>query len=425
MTKVKLPYAQTFLELEVPEAQLLGILESNAHKYQPDLDQEDLVNRALDNPIDSPTLEALTENKGNIVIITSDHTRPVPSRVTMPILLERIRKGSPNARITILLATGYHRASTKEEIVFKFGEKIAAEERIISHDCRDKDSLQYMGALPSQADLYLNKMALEADLLIAEGFIEPHFFAGFSGGRKSILPGIAGERTVLANHCSKFIASKNCRTGVLDGNPMHEDMLEATRRAGLSFVLNVVINAEKEVISAFAGDPFSAHTQGCEFVNKVAQVKAEPADIVVTTNGGYPLDQNIYQTVKGMTAAEAAAKDGGVIIIASACNDGHGGEGFYRAFLEARNAEEVLTNALATSMQDTVPDQWESQILARVLTHHPVIVVTDQCDPKLIKDMKLLHAYSLEEALDQAYAIKGKEAKINVIPDGVSVIVNC
>ncbi|NPV92481.1 MAG: nickel-dependent lactate racemase [Firmicutes bacterium] len=423
MARLLLPYSNGFLETEVPDNNLAAVLESRAHGYRPTMSQESLVEAALDRPIGSPPLEELARGKRNIVIITSDHTRPVPSRITLPALLRRIRKTAPECRVTILIATGFHRPTASDEILSKFGPEIAENEHIVNHDCRDTESLVYLGVLPSGAELHVNRLAVEADLLVADGFIEPHFFAGFSGGRKSVLPGIVGERTVLANHCAKFIAHPNCRTGVLEGNPMHEDMLEASRRVSLRFILNVVIDAQKQVVAAFAGDPRLAHEEGCGFVRDLAQVEAVPADIVITTNGGYPLDQNIYQTVKGMTAAESTAREGAVIIIASACSDGHGGESFYRTFRDAPDLETIERKILATPMEDTVPDQWESQILTRILLKHRVILVTRHCDPQMITDLKMEHAFTVEDAMKKAFAAKGSSAAITVIPDGVSVIV--
>ncbi|MDA8337193.1 MAG: nickel-dependent lactate racemase [Peptococcaceae bacterium] len=419
----RLPYGRGHMTVRVPHSRLAGVLESRAHSYAPARGQSESVNFALDNAIGSPRLEDLAEGKRRIVVITSDHTRPVPSRVTLPILLSRLRAKNPGAEVTILIATAFHRPTTREEMALKFGEQIVGEENIVNHDCRDRDSLVQLGILPSGAELWLNRLAVEADLLVAEGFIEPHFFAGYSGGRKSVLPGVAGEKTVLANHCSQFIASELSRTGVIEGNPMHLDMVEAARRSGLAFILNVVINAEKEVINAFAGDPVLAHETGCRFVDSLARVPAVPADIVVTTNGGYPLDQNIYQSVKGMTAAEASARENAVIIIVAACNDGHGGESFHRTFLEAADAGQVMDRIMATAQENTVADQWESQILARILMKHQVIVVTDQCDPALITGMKMIHAGTFGEALAMADRLKGPEASITVIPDGVAVVV--
>ena len=296
------------------------------------------------------------------------------------------------------------------------------EEHIVVHRAFD-DEMADLGTLPSGGKLLLNKVAIDTDLLISEGFIEPHFFAGFSGGRKSILPGIASGTTVMANHCSEFIASDHARTGILEGNPIHKDMLYAAQQAKLAFILNVVINAKKEVIAAFAGDSVKAHEVGCEFVGKRAEVKKNPTDIVITTNGGYPLDQNIYQAVKGMTAADANCKEGGVIIIAAACNDGHGGESFCKMLTEAPSPRALLDRFAKIPRNETNPDQWEAQILARILDKFTVILVTDMCDPEMIRGMHIQHAMNFDEALKKAFEIKGKDATVSVIPDGVSVVV--
>ena len=194
MPVVQFPYGKEFLSLDIPESRFAGIMESHMHEYKPAGTPDELVRAAMANPIGTPTLAVMAEGKKKVVIICSDHTRPVPSKVIIPPMLEEIRKGSPDADITLLIATGCHRETTKEELVNKFGEDIVKNEKIVVHDCDDTDNLVYLGKLPSGGDLIINKLAAEADLLVAEGFIEPHFFAGFSGGRKSILPGIASAR---------------------------------------------------------------------------------------------------------------------------------------------------------------------------------------------------------------------------------------
>ena len=423
MTKIKIPYSKKFLEIEVPDKNLKAILESKAHAYKVECTQQEIVNKALDNPIGSTRLEDLVKGKKNIVIITSDHTRPVPSKVTMPILLERIRKANPKIDIKILIATGFHRPTTREEMINKFGQEIVDNEVIIVHLSEDTGSVVRVGTLPSGGELWLNKVAMNAEILISEGFIEPHFFAGFSGGRKSVLPGVASAKTVMANHCSEFIASEYSRSGVIVNNPIHRDMLYAAKKANLAFILNVVIDSNKKVINAFAGDSVLAHEEGCKFVMELASVKAAKADIVISTNGGYPLDQNIYQSVKGMTAAEATCTEDAVIIMVSACNDGHGGQSFYDNIANASSPREVLNRVLKVGRNDTAPDQWEFQILARILDKHTVILVTDMCDPYMIKKMHMEHAATFEEALKMAFEIKGNDATITVIPDGVSVVV--
>lgn len=423
MAKIKLPYSKKMIDIEIDDKNLAGVLESKAGEYKTDLTQEQIVEKALDNPIGSPKLEELVKGKKNMVIISSDHTRPVPSKVIMPILLKRIRKVNPVIDIKILIATGFHRPSTKEELINKFGEEIVKNEKIIIHDSRDERSLVKIGTLPSGGELIINKLAVETELLIAEGFIESHFFAGFSGGRKSVLPGIASAKTVMANHCSEFIASPNSRTGILENNPIHKDMLYAAEKAKLAFIINVVIDSDKKIINAFAGHSKLAHEDGCEFVMNLSKVNKVDADIAISTNGGYPLDQNIYQSVKGMTAAEATCRDGGVIIMVAACNDGHGGEGFYNNLVNVKTPGEFLENVAKVPRGETVADQWESQILARILDKHTVIMVTDMCDPELIKNIHMQHASTFKEALDRAYDIVGKSARVAVIPDGVAVIV--
>lgn len=423
MTNIKVPYSKQGMNLEIEDKNLKAILVSKSHDFIVTKSESEIVKNSLDNPIGTSKLEELAKGKENVVIITSDHTRPVPSRVIMPQILERIRKGNPSAKIKILVATGFHRPSTKEELIFKLGEEIVEKEKIVMHISTDDEDMIKMGVLPSGGDFYMNKLAAKADLLVSEGFIEPHFFAGFSGGRKSILPGVASAKTIMYNHCSEFIDSENSRTGTLDNNPIHEDMVYAAKTAKLAFIVNVAIDKDKKVIASFAGDVDKAHKQGCEFVTNLSKIDKVPADIVVSTNGGYPLDQNIYQSVKGMTAAEATCKEGGVIIMVAACNDGHGGKSFYDNVARASSPKEILENVRNVKKEDTVPDQWEFQILARILDKFTVIMVTDECDPKMITSMHMKHAYNFEEAINLAYEIKGEEAKVVVIPDGVSVIV--
>lgn len=423
MANIKLPYGKDFLDVNIPDERLNAVLVSDMHHYKAEKSQIELVKQALENPIGTPRLSVIAQGKNKVVIIASDHTRPVPSKVIMPLMLEEIRKGNPKADITILISTGCHRETTKEELEAKFGPEIMANEKIYVHDCDDESMLVNIGKLPSGGDLIINKLAVEADLLCSEGFIEPHFFAGYSGGRKSVLPGIASRVTVVYNHNAGFIASEKSRTGIIDGNPIHRDMLYAARAARLDFICNVVINSDKEAIYAVAGDCDLAHRQGIEFLNSQCKVKAVPSDIVITTNGGYPLDQNIYQAVKGMTAAEATINKGGVIIMIAKSNDGHGGEEFYKTFLNEKDVVKMIEEFLARPSEETIPDQWQSQIFARILKDVKVVYVSDAQD-HIVSDLHMIPAHSVEEAIAKADEILGnKNSKITVIPDGVSVIV--
>ena len=391
MHTFNLPFGKEKIKLELPEEQVAGVLVSHAHEYKAPKSEAELVADALANPIGSPKLSDLAKGKKNCVIISSDHTRPVPSHVIMPQLLAELRKGNPDIDITILIATGMHRATTKEELIAKYGKEIAEHEKFVIHVSRNDEDMVSIGTLPSGGDCRINKLAANADLLISEGFIEPHFFAGMSGGRKSVLPGIASKVTVLANHCSEFINSPHARTGILQGNPIHEDMLYAAKAAKLAFICNVVIDADKKVIAAFAGDREKAHYAGADFEMKLAGVKPVPADIVITTNGGYPLDQNIYQSVKGMTAAEATCKEGGVIIDVSSCSDGHGGEDFYNNLKNAESIQKAMDEILARGRNETVFDQWEAQILMRMLLKFTIIMVTE-APQQMVEDMHMKYA---------------------------------
>ena len=338
-------------------------------------------------------------------------------------MLEEIRKGNPDAKITILIATGCHRGTTKDELISKFGKNIVEKENIYIHDCDEKEKLVNIGTLPSGGVCEINSIAYEADLLVSEGFIEPHFFAGFSGGRKSVLPGIAGRGTVLANHCSEFINHDNARTGVLENNPIHEDMLWAAKTAKLKFIVNVVLNSEKKVIYAVAGDLEKAHKKGTEFLSAECGAKAIYSDIVISTNGGYPLDQNVYQSVKGMTAAEATVNKGGVIIMLSSSTDGTGGDYFYHQVADEEDITKTMAAILKRKRNETVPDQWEAQILLRILMKAKVIYVSEMPDD-MVEKMHMIPAHSIDEAIKKAKELLGKDnVTITAIPDGISVVV--
>ena len=403
--------------------ELVGVLESAINTYTPPATDKELIEQAMAAPIACSPLSALAKGKDKIVIIASDHTRPVPSKLIIPPMLQQLRQGNPDADITILIATGCHRGTTREELVQKFGADIVQNEKIYIHDCDERDMLVNIGTLPSGSACEINRLAYEADLLVAEGFIEPHFFAGFSGGRKSVLPGIAGRSTVLGNHCSEFIAHPSARTGILENNPLHIDMLWAAKTAKLAYIVNVVLNAEKEVIYAVAGDAEAAHKAGTDFLSGLCQAEAIPADIVITTNGGYPLDQNVYQAVKGMTAAEATVKQGGVIIMLARCNDGIGGDHFYRQLAQEPDIDKTMALFLSRGKEQTVPDQWQTQVFLRVLKKATVIFLSEM-DDATIREMHMLPAKTMEEALQKAKAILNKEnPDIVAIPDGISVIV--
>ncbi len=424
MGSYKIPYGHTHLSFLLEDSLVNGVIackqELSPGQYGT---QDQIVTGAMSRPIGTKTLTELAKGKGSCTILVSDHTRPVPSKFIIPHLLNELRRGSPGIQIKLLVATGCHRKTTLQELTDKLGADIIRKENIIVHDCQREDDLVTLGALPSGAVLRINRHAVQTELLIAEGFIEPHFFAGFSGGRKSVLPGVCSQQTVLGNHCAKFIASPYARTGNLIQNPIHTDMIAAAKMAGLAYILNVLIDENKKVVAAVAGDFDLAHRQGCDLLCKKAKVNAVCSDIVIAGNGGYPLDQNLYQSVKGMTAAQACTKPDGVIIMCAECVDGSGGEAFYQKLKNCGSPGQLLKEVEKIPMDQTAPDQWQYQILASILKRHRVIMVCNPRWQQMVIDMKMHFAPTPEAAVDLARNWKGKNAHFTIIPNGVCVIV--
>lgn len=420
--RVDIPYHKGTMPLHVEESNLKAVITALAPESAGKGESE-LVRDALETPIGSPPLRELAAGKKKILLITSDHTRAMPSRITLPLLLDEIRRGAPGAQIDIIIATGSHRSTTVEEQRAMFGDEIVDNESIYVHDCASDEDMRQVCALPSGAVFRVNHMAIECDLLAAEGFIEPHFFAGFSGGRKSVMPGIASIETINVNHSFKALSSPYAAAGVLDSNPVNLDMEAAARAVNLAFILNVALDADKKIIAAFAGDMETAHRAGCEFVSSFSTRPAVRGDIVVTGNGGYPLDQNLYQASKAASTAAMCAGEDGVIILLSGCADGFGGEHFQELMLSG-TVEEIEEKLSNIPPEETIPEQWVSQIFLGVMRKHRVILVTSNIDPELVKKANFIPAATADEALGIAFSIKGKDARVVVIPDGVSVVIS-
>lgn len=421
MKKIEIPYHTSHMELNIDEKNLEALVYANSDSYDPKKSEVELIKEALENPIGTKRLRDIAKDRKKIVLVTSDHTRAVPSKLTLPILLKEIREGNPNADITILIATGLHRKTTEEEQRKMFGDEIVDNEKIAINDAFKPEDFVNLCTLPSGASFCVNKLAVECDLLVTEGFIEPHFFAGFSGGRKSILPGICNEVTVNENHSYKAIASKYSQAGILNHNPIHEDMIFAARKVNVEFIFNVALNSEKKVIAAFAGDLEEAHEKGVEFVRSLAQCDPVEGDIIITSNGGYPLDQNLYQTPKAVATAEACAKKDAVIIMCASCIDGMGGSYFEKLIVKG-SVDEIDDYLSKIPPKETIPEQWCAQIYARILKKHKVILVTTYLDKETVEKANMIHATSPNEALEIAYELKGRDARVVVIPDGVAVL---
>lgn len=376
---------------------------------------------ALEHPVGSPRLRTLAEGKRKIVIVTSDHTRAVPSKITLPLLLKEIRSGNPDADITILIATGLHRPTTEEEQRRMFGDEIVDHEKIAINNAFAPEQFVELCTLPSGAVFQVNRLAAECDLLVTEGFVEPHFFAGFSGGRKSILPGICSERTVNENHSYKAVSHPRSNSGMLKDNPIHADMLCAAKAVNVQFIFNVALDGEKKIVAAWAGDLEKAHEAGVAFIRQWSQCPVVTGDIVITSNGGYPLDQNLYQSPKAMATAEACAGEDGVIIMCCSCCDGMGGAHFGQ-LIQRGTPDEIDRYLSSIPPEKTIPEQWCTQVCVRVLRKHPVILVTTFLSHDEVRKANMIPASTPDEALEIAYRLKGEQASVVVIPDGVSVL---
>ena len=418
---IPIPYYTSTLDLHVDEENLKAVLTAKMHGFHAEKTQEQLVLDALEHPVGSPRLRELARNKQKIVIVTSDHTRAVPSRITLPLLLQEIRSGNPQADITILIATGLHRPTTEEEQRRMFGDEIVDHEKIAINNAFDPEQFVELCTLPSGAVFQVNKLAAQCDLLVTEGFVEPHFFAGFSGGRKSILPGVCSERTVNENHSYKAVSHPRSNSGMLKDNPIHADMLCAAKAVNVQFIFNVALDGEKKIVAAWAGDLEKAHEAGVAFIRQWSQCPVVTGDIVVTSNGGYPLDQNLYQSPKAMATAEACAGEDGVIIMCCSCCDGMGGAHFGE-ILQRGTPDEIDRYLSEIPPQKTIPEQWCAQVCVRVLRRHQVILVTTFLDHDEVRRANMIPASTPDEALEIAYRLKGEHASVVVIPDGASVL---
>ncbi len=418
---IPIPYYTSTLALHVEEENLKAVLTAKMHGFHAEKSQEQLVLDALEHPVDSPRLRTLAEGKRKIVIVTSDHTRAVPSKITLPLLLKEIRSGNPDADITILIATGLHRPTTEEEQRRMFGDEIVDHEKIAINNAFAPEQFVELCTLPSGAVFQVNRLAAECDLLVTEGFVEPHFFAGFSGGRKSILPGICSERTVNENHSYKAVSHPRSNSGMLKDNPIHADMLCAAKAVNVQFIFNVALDGEKKIVAAWAGDLEKAHEAGVAFIRQWSQCPVVTGDIVITSNGGYPLDQNLYQSPKAMATAEACAGEDGVIIMCCSCCDGMGGAHFGQ-LIQRGTPDEIDRYLSSIPPEKTIPEQWCTQVCVRVLRKHPVILVTTFLNHDEVRKANMIPASTPDEALEIAYRLKGEQASVVVIPDGVSVL---
>lgn len=384
------------------------------------------IRNAIKNPIGTPSLKKIVKSKKEIksvCIVVSDATRPVPSHLLLKGLLKELSDYEiQEEKILVLIATGLHRTSRKDELERILGENVTSSVKIVDHIARDKNSLAYIGNTINNIPIYINKHYYESDLKILTGYVEPHFFFGFSGGRKSIIPGIAGAETILGNHSAKNIASPNARFGIYKNNPMAEKSTEIAKLVGVDFVVNVSINENHEITQVAAGDLERVHKKLVNYQLKhIFKEIQEPFDIVVCGNGGYPLDLSLYQAVKSMAIGEMAVKKNGTIISVNECADGIGGgqDEFKELLFSDMPPEEIYEKVL--NKEIVVPDQWEIQVLTRIMMMADIYIVSKMKEDE-IGNIGLKHAKTVEEAIEKSLNKHGSKAKILILPNGPQIL---
>ncbi|MGM0366440.1 MAG: nickel-dependent lactate racemase [Actinomycetota bacterium] len=420
--EIKLDYGKGKLKVDIPKKNILHILETRPIAALDNPRQQIL--DSLKKPIKSPPLASLVKGRENICIVISDSTRAVPTRLILEALLPEIERcGIGASDITVLVATGLHRPNVGKELEGLVGKDIAEKYRIINHDARDRESCRHIGDTKKGTPVILNKAYLDADFKILTGLIEPHFMAGFSGGRKSVCPGISYMDMFKHFHGPPVLESPQASTGILDGNPFHEEATEIAEKAGADFIVNVTINKQKQVTGVFSGDLAAAHRKGAEFCLKSSSVSVkEEADMVVTTGGGLPLDVNLYQAVKGMVGCLPAVKQGGMIIIASECSEEIGSEEFRELLAGEEDLGRFLDRICNTDYFKI--DQWELEELAKARKKADIYLYSDcvlKCGHN-IPPGTLKQVNSAAEAIEEGFARYGKDARITVIPEGPYVI---
>ena len=414
---VNLAYGETGMVVDFPDHQT-DVIEP---VFVPGLpDEPAALTEALRNPSGSAPLRELVKPTDRVCIVISDITRPAPNHLMVPAILGELSRVHP-ANITLLVGTGMHRPNTPAELERMLGPDIVRNFRVVNHDCHDQENLVYVGRTTSGNEVYLNRLYVEADCRIVTGFIEPHFFAGFSGGPKAILPSIAGASTINFNHNAAKIADHRSTWASLHENPVHHECRQAAVLAPPQFTLNVTLNKERLITGVFAGELFKAHAAGCRFAETHSLRKIDmPYDVVVGTNSGYPLDLNIYQIVKGMSAASLAAVDGGPIVMVAECREGLGHGEYARLLTTGGDSHAILAGILANG--NVTPDQWQVQIQAQIQTRHKVYLHSKRLSNDAIAKARLIPVDDVEALVRRLLRQAGPNSRVAVLPQGPQTI---
>lgn len=413
-TEVELPYGSSFLKARILTNNIVSILTTKDVKGLEN--EREAITNSLRSPIGCPALGDCVSKTDKVVVIVTDNTRPCPDDRLLPSILAELEEKLPRKNITIIVAIGLHPPLDKQELAKKLGEGVVENYNVLNHDVNQTVNI---GTSSRGTPVDINTKVVEADFSISTGFIEPHFFAGFSGGRKSIAPGVSSMRSVYKNHSYKMIEHPHSRAGVLKGNPVHEDLVEQAKMAKLNFIVNVLLNKKKEITHVVAGDFIKAHERGCELERQIVGIKVnDKVDITITTNSGAPLDLDLYQTVKGIDNASLMTRNGGIIIMASSCSTGVGPKAFRQLHASVSSPKEALQKI---RQEEPIGVQWENQILARAQLKNDVYLLSSLED-SMVKDMMITPIHTIEEGLEKAFEVLRSDAEVGLIPEGPLVL---
>lgn len=416
---VRLAYGDIGLDIEVDSASSTVI---EPIFTPPVADLGGVMRKALREPTAGLPLRDRVHRGQTVAIAACDVTRPQPRRSMIPAIIEELDGLVDLDDITVLVATGTHRANTDVELAELFGEEVLGSVRVINHDSRDRNSLRWLGIHGANVPVWLARDWVDADVRITTGFVEPHFFAGFSGGPKLVAPGLAGLETVLCLHDARRIGDPMARWGVTKGNPVHDDVRAIAAATGVTFGFDVVLNRDQEVIAAYGGDLFAMHARAIAHARRMAMRPVpDQFDVVVTSNSGYPLDQNLYQTVKGMSAAHQVARPGATIICAAECRDGFPDHGEYRSQLASATSPEALLQDIRTR-PSTIADQWQVQIQARIQAECHVVMHTSYLSDAALAEVHLEQTADISASIARSLKAAGRSARVCVLPQGPQTI---
>ncbi len=418
--QVGMKYGRGLLEVEIPEKNLAGVL--TLQKSVPIADPEQAVWDALQSPIHSTPLSALSKNRASACVVISDITRPVPNKLILPPILQTLEScGIPRSEITILIATGIHRPNEGKELEEMVGPEIVNNYRIVNHFSQKIETHEYLGSTQGGAPVYIDKTYLESDLKVTTALIEPHLMAGYSGGRKSICPGLASIETMKVLHGPEILEHPKASVGILEGNPLHIEATEIALMAGVDFNVNVTIDDQRQLTGVFAGDIVESHLAGVRSVEKQVKVTVpKPVDAVLVSSAGYPLDTTFYQAVKGVLAASEIVKSNGSIILVAECSQGIGSGPFTDLILKTKDLEQFIHDIHDPT--NFVIDQWQLEELAKAARKAEIYCYSDGIPYDQLKDLFVQPLRTPVEGVERVLSKHGDDARIAVLPDGPYVL---